>query len=109
MKVSEIPAALVKLWDALEGTNKMRASLFNLLIVAPKNQRTDYVRAITLKVLERFPSRVIFTTIDKTVSTDSLNAAVSLIHGSKGSYDVLCDFIELEASKQPHAKIPFVI
>jgi hypothetical protein len=109
MQVSEIPAALVKLWDALEGTNKMRASLFNLLIVAPKNQRTDYVRAITLKVLERFPSRVIFTLIDKTISTDSLNASVSLIPGSKGAYDVVCDFIEIEASKQAQSKIPFVI
>jgi hypothetical protein len=107
MQVSEIPAALVKLWDALEGTSKMRASLFNLLIVAPKNQRADYVRAISLKVLERFPSRVIFTLIDKTLSTDSLNAAVSLIPGS--SYDVVCDFIELEASKQAQDKIPFVI
>ncbi|HEY5235056.1 MAG TPA: glucose-6-phosphate dehydrogenase assembly protein OpcA [Rhabdochlamydiaceae bacterium] len=109
MQVSEIPAALVKLWDAMEGTNKMRASLFNLLVVAPKNQRTDYVRTITLKVLERFPSRVIFTTIDKTLSGDSLNASVSLIPGAKGSYDVVCDLIELETSKQAQAKVPFVI
>jgi hypothetical protein len=85
----------------------MRASLFNLLVVAPKNQRADYVRTITLKVLERFPSRVIFTTIDKNLSNDSLNASVSLIPGA--SYDVVCDFIELEASKQAQGKIPFVI
>jgi hypothetical protein len=109
MQVSEIPAALVKLWDALEGTNKMRASLFNLLVVAPKNQRTDYVRTITLKVLERFPSRVIFTTVDKTLSGDTLNASVSLIPGAKGSYDVVCDFIDLQASKQAQGKLPFVI
>ncbi len=105
MNVSEIPAALAKLWDALEGTSKMRASLFNLLIVAPKNQRTKYVRTITLKVLERFPSRVIFTTIDN--AGDSLNANVSLIPGA--SYEVVCDFIEIEASKQAQDKIPFVI
>jgi hypothetical protein len=107
MQVSEIPAALVKLWDALEGTNKMRACLFNLLVVAPKNQRTDYVRTITLKVLERFPSRVIFASIDTT--HDVLDASVSLIPGAKGSYDVVCDFIDLQASKQAQPKIPFVI
>jgi len=109
MLVSEIPAALVKLWDALEGTSKMRASLFNLLIVTPNNKRTAYVRDITLKVLERFPSRVIFTTIDKTLSDDTLTASVSLIPGAKGAYDVVCDFIDLQASKQAQAKIPFVI
>jgi Glucose-6-phosphate dehydrogenase subunit len=109
MQVSEIPAALIKLWDALEGTSKMRASLFNLLVVAPKNQRTEYVHTITLKVLERFPSRVIFTTVDKTLSGDSLNAAVSLIPGAKGSYDVVCDFIDLQISRQAQTKLPFVI
>ena len=109
MQVSEIPAALIRLWDALEGTNKMRASLFNLLVVAPKNQRTDYVHKITLKVLERFPSRVIFATVDKTLSGDSLNASVSLIPGAKGSYDVVCDYIEIAASKQSQSKIPFII
>lgn len=109
MQVTEIPAALVRLWDALEGTNKMRASLFNLLVVAPKNERLDYLRTITLKVLERFPSRVIFAAVDKTLSGDSLNADVSLIPGAKGSYDVVCDFIEIVTSKQSQAKIPFVI
>ena len=109
MQVSEIPAALSRLWDALEGTNKMRVSLFNLLVFAPKNQRADYVRTITLKVLERFPSRVIFVMIDKNLSGDSLNADVSLIPGAKGSYDVVCDYIELQASKQSQSKIPFII
>src|SRR6185436_13703393 len=99
MLVSEIPTALARLWDALEGTNKMRACLFNLLVVSPKNQRTDYVRQITLKVLERFPSRVIFTTVDKTLQNDSLDASVTLMPGAKGSYDVVCDFIEVQASK----------
>ena len=109
MQVSEIPTALARLWDALEGTNKMRACLFNLLVVSPKNQRTDYVRQITLKVLERFPSRVIFTTVDKTLQNDSLDASVTLIPGAKGSYDVVCDFIEVQASKQSQPKIPFII
>jgi len=103
MQVSEIPAALAKLWDTLEGTNKMRASLFNLLVTTPKDKRADYIRTITLKVLERFPSRVIFTTIDKNGSV--LNAAVSLISNA----NIVCDFIELQVSKQAQSKIPFVI
>jgi hypothetical protein len=86
----------------------MRASLFNLLVVAPKNKRTDYVRTITLKVVERFPSRVIFTTIDKELN-NTITASISLIPGAKGAYDVVCDFIDFQASKQTEAQIPFAI
>lgn len=110
MKVSEIPSALTKVWDALEGTNKMRASLFNLLVITPKNPHTEYVRTITHKVLERFPSRVIFITLDS--SEDQLDAAVSLTPGAKGgqgAYDVVCDFIEITAGKKNVQKIPFLI
>ena len=96
MQVSEIPAALVRLWDALEGTNKMRASLFNLLIVAPKNQRTDYVRTITLKVLERFPSRVIFTTIDKTFGSSGIGMDEHQVELLKKTYLYLIFLTKLE-------------
>jgi hypothetical protein len=108
MQVSEIPTALAQIWDALEGTNKMRASLFNLLVITPKNPHTDYVRTITHKVLERFPSRVIFITTDKNLQ-DSLDASVSLIPGARGSYDVVCDFIEIQTGKKSESKIPFII
>jgi glucose-6-phosphate dehydrogenase assembly protein OpcA len=109
MKVSEIPAALARLWDTLEGTNNMRASLFNLLVVAPKNPRMEYVRQITHKVLERFPSRVIFISVDKAEQGDYLDASVSLIPGAQGQYDIVCDSIELQTAKKSLPQIPFII
>jgi hypothetical protein len=109
MKVSEIPAALTKMLDSLEGTNKMRASLFNLIVIAPKNGRLEYVRQITHKVLERFPSRVLFVTIDKNIPGDHLDASVSIIPGARGQYDVVCDSIEIDTSNQSLPKIPFVL
>lgn len=109
MQVSEISGALTKLLDSLQGTNKMRASLFNLLVVTPKNARTDYVNKITLKVLERFPSRVIFVSINKTQVDDYLKADVSIIPSAKGVSDVVCDFIGIESSKKSLPKIPFII
>lgn len=109
MLASEIPTALSRLWDSLEGTNKMRASLFNLLVVAPKNERSEYVRQITHKVLQRFPSRVISITIDAALSSDHVEAGVSLIPGARGEYDVVCDEISLEVSPRSLDKVPFVI
>lgn len=109
MLPSDIPSALGRLWSSLEGTTKMRASLFNLLVVSPKNSRSEYVRQITLKVLQRFPSRVISIAVDPTLPPDYLDANVSLIPGAKGDYDIVCDYISLEVSPQALDKIPFII
>lgn len=103
MKVSEISKELAKIWSDLEASNKMRASLFNLIVITPKNQRTPYIREITQKVLKRFPSRLIFATIDSL--TNTFNATVSIV----GETDVVCDQIEIEVSKDTQAKLPFVI
>lgn len=109
IKVSEISSELTRQWDALEGTNKTRASLFNLIVISPKNKREEYVRTITHKVLERFPSRVIFITIDSELQDDTLQASVSLVQGARGEYDVMCDFIGIEASPKSQQKIPFIL
>ena len=103
MKISEIAKELIKVWADLEMSNKMRASLFNLIVITPKNQRTPYIREITEKVLKRFPSRLIFATIEE--KGDLFNASVSIV----GDGDVVCDQIDIEVSKQNQAKIPFAI
>jgi hypothetical protein len=109
MHPSEISAALGRLWNSLEGTNKMRASLFNLVVISPKNQRSEYVRQITLKVLQRFPSRLIAINVDPDLPPDYLDAHVSLITGAKGEYDIVCDYISLDVSPKNLDKIPFIL
>ena len=109
MNPSEIGPALTRLWNSLEGTNKMRASLFNLLVIAPKNSRSEYVRQITLKVLKRFPSRLITINIDPALPPDQLDAHVSLVPGAKGEYDIVCDFISLDVSDKNLDKVPFIL
>jgi hypothetical protein len=106
---SEIGPALNRLWSSLEGTNKMRASLFNLLVIAPNNSRNEYVRQITLKVLKRFPSRLITINIDPKLSPDHLEAHVSLVPGAKGEYDIVCDYISLDVSDKNLDKVPFIL
>lgn len=109
MEVAQIQTELTRIWDSLEGTNKTRACLFNLILVTYKDERAAYIRTITQKVIERFPSRVIFITIDKKTSDDYLKAAVSVMTGAKGESDVVCDLIEIEAAGQSQIRIPFVI
>jgi glucose-6-phosphate dehydrogenase assembly protein OpcA len=107
--ITDISSALQKAWEGIEGTNKMRACLFNLVIYAPKNSRSPYVRTLVQKVIERFPSRVIFLEIDETSTSDDLMADVSIVTGSKGEVDVVCDYIDIKATPKSQNKIPFVI
>lgn len=109
METNLIDKELTRIWDSLQGTNKMRACLFNLILYTQKNARAEYIRTLTQKVIERFPSRVIFVTVDKSASEDSLNAKVSIMTGAKGEFDVVCDLIELDATKTSEKRIPFLI
>lgn len=106
---SEIQAELSRIWDSMEGANKMRASLFNLIFYTQKNERAAYIRKIAHKVVEKFPSRVILVTTDKDSKENYLKTSVSVIPASKGEYDIACDMIEIEAAGDQQMRIPFVI
>ena len=43
---AQIEAELTRIWETLEGTSKMRASLFNLIFYVPSNQRAEYYRKL---------------------------------------------------------------
>jgi glucose-6-phosphate dehydrogenase assembly protein OpcA len=109
IEVGNIQAELTRVWDSLEGTNKIRACLFNLIVFTQKNERVPYIRTIVQKVIERFPSRVIFITVDKNSKEDLLKASVSVMTGAKGAYDIVCDLIEIEATRTTQDKIPFIL
>jgi glucose-6-phosphate dehydrogenase assembly protein OpcA len=108
-----IDKELTRIWDSLQGpnkgANKLRACLFNLILYTQKNERAEYIRTLTQKVVERFPSRVISVLVDKTATEDSLDAKVSVMTGAKGEFDVVCDLIELQATKKSEKRIPFVL
>ncbi|MFS8563166.1 MAG: glucose-6-phosphate dehydrogenase assembly protein OpcA [Rhabdochlamydiaceae bacterium] len=109
MDVANISAELTRIWDSLESSNKMRASLFNLILFTQKNERAGYIRTIAQKVIERFPSRVIFITVDKNNEENTFKASASVMMGAKGEFDVVCDLIEFEATKVSQERIPFLI
>lgn len=106
---ADIQKELNRIWESLETTNIARACLFNLIFLTQKNQRAAYIQRIAQKVVEKFPSRVIFVSIDKTSKEDSLSTEVSIISSSKGQFDVACDYISINACGASHERVPFLI
>lgn len=106
---SEIEAELARIWESPEGTNKLRASLFNLIFYTKKKARQKYIQEISRKVVEKFPSRVIFISVDTETDKSYLNTHVSLISMTHGEVDVACDCIQIEVAGSHQERIPFVI
>lgn len=105
---ADIQSELNRIWESLETTNVARACLFNLIFYTQKNHRTSYIQRIAQKVVEKFPSRVIFISVDKTSTENLLKTEVSILSSSKGEFDVACDYISIDASGPSSERVPFV-
>ncbi|MBF5059147.1 glucose-6-phosphate dehydrogenase assembly protein OpcA [Candidatus Neptunochlamydia vexilliferae] len=106
---AQIESQLQQIWDSLQGTNKMRACLFNLIVYAKKCQRSGYLNDIVQKVIEKFPSRIIFITYDDACSSKELKASVSVMTADEGECEIVCDLIDIEVCSKDHPRVPFVI
>ncbi len=106
---SAIEDELNRIWESLETTNTTRACLFNLIFYTKKTYRAAYIQRLAQAVIEKFPARVIFITVDTAVQEDTLKTQVCILTSSKGDYDVACDFIQIDASGGSQAKVPFVV
>jgi glucose-6-phosphate dehydrogenase assembly protein OpcA len=105
----DIQNELNRIWESLETTNVARACLFNLIFFTHKDHRTAYIQRIVQKVVEKFPSRVIFVSVDKKSPQDFLKTEVSILSSTKGEFDVACDYIQIETGGTYHERIPFVV
>ena len=106
---SQIESELEKIWDSLKGTNKMRASLFNLIIYTTKDNRREYFKSLSQEMIKKFPSRIIFITLDPKNVSKKLQVTVSVITAEKGENEIACDLIEITTSKKHHERIPLII
>lgn len=112
---SKIEKELDRIWDALSSpqadakSRKMRASLFNLVLVTDKNKREAYIRGLAQKVIEKFPSRILFVTIDRESKEDILTAKVSVMSQGEEMSDIACDLIECEVTSASVVRAPFLL
>ncbi len=102
--LTKIGPELKKIWDKLEAAGTMRASLFNLIVVAPDTERRSYVQKITQNVIKRFPCRVIFISVVDVLEEIKINVSAMIEEGGAS-----CDLIEIAAPSKLLSKIPFLI
>jgi hypothetical protein len=115
----QIEKELNTIWEALSApkqdpkSRRMRACLFNLILVTDKNPRATYIRGIAERIIEKFPSRILFITIDRENKEDILRTGVSVLSpgGDMGALesDIACDFIEFTVTGTSLGRIPFVL
>lgn len=106
---TQIETELDRIWESFQGTNKMRACLFNLIIYSKKSQRLDYLNKVAQKVIEKFPSRIIFITYDEQCSNHDLRTSVSVLTADEGENEIACDMIEIDVCSKDHPRVPFVM
>ncbi|HEV3269470.1 MAG TPA: glucose-6-phosphate dehydrogenase assembly protein OpcA [Candidatus Rhabdochlamydia sp.] len=106
---AQIEQELKRIWESLETKNITRACLFNLIFFTYDNPRKAYFQKVAHLVVEKFPSRVLFITIDQTSQKEELMTQVSMLFSGKAEYDVACDYIEVQSSHSSQERIPFLI
>lgn len=105
----KVESTLLKIWEGLSKENKMRASLFNLIIFSRYSSRTDYLRSIAQKVVEKFPCRILFISEDPEASESYLKTAVSVVmpQGQEGT--IACDQIDIGVAGKNIRQVPYVL
>lgn len=103
----QIETELLRIWEGLSKV-KMRACLFNLIVYDVLSERTDYVRNIIQKVVEKFPCRILFISHDPKSSFSYLKTAVSVV-APNGESAIACDQIDIGVAGNGAKRVPFVI
>jgi len=107
VKPEEIESQLVAIWEKLAKENKTRACLFNLIVFNRYSPRTDYIRSIVQKVIEKFPCRLLFISEDPDPQQPYLKAAVSVLMSQDGQ--IACDHIDIGAAGVEIDRVPYVL
>lgn len=104
-----IETELLKIWEDLAKEKKMRASLFNLIVFNRLSKRTDYIRSIVQKVVEKFPCRTIFISQDPDAKQSYLKTAVSVLMPKAEESSIACDLIDIGVAGKDVDKVPFLL
>lgn len=104
-----IEKQLQQIWEGLGKQNKMRASLFNLIVYTHLSARTDYFRNIVQKVIEKFPCRILFISFDPEAKEHYLKTAVSVVTPSQAETTIACDNIDIGVAGSDLERVPFLL
>lgn len=106
-----IESTLNAIWEKLANQQKgakMRACLFNLILVTKNTPRAAYIQGVAEKVIAKFPCRILFIKIQDG-KAEEFQTAVAVIGVADHSSDVACDLIEFKVSEANTERITFSI
>jgi len=106
---ADIESELNRVWESFQGPNKIRASLFNLIIYAKKGQRYSYLKLVAEKIIEKFPSRIILITYDSCLKEHDIQTSASILTTNEGENEIACDLIEMNVCDKHYSRIPFIL
>jgi glucose-6-phosphate dehydrogenase assembly protein OpcA len=89
--------------------NQVRASLFNLVVFSVGPKRTQFLRDIVNMIIERFPCRIFFIQGDLQTESGYLHVTANQERVKKGENYILCDEIQIQASKEYLNRVPYII
>lgn len=107
--LADISQELKSLWNAELGEKKIRASLFTLILYAQKTERKPFYDNLIKSVLSKFPCRVIFIVEDIKQDEKYLKTKVSTEAIGKGTSQIYCEIIQVEAAGALVERVPFII
>lgn len=106
--IHQIESALDKVLDEMQGKNKIRASLFNLLIYSKENKRESYIQLVTKKIVEKFPCRILLF-INRGNDFKEIESKISVIEvEEQKNSEIFCDCIQFDMNEKELNKIPFL-
>jgi len=85
------------------------ASLFNLIIYTNEPHRSSFMRGMVLKVMEKFPCRIIFIEEKRGEAGDLLKIDTSNAVFEQGGEAIACDLITIETTPSRIERVPFVV
>lgn len=109
VELINIEQELERLWEEVEGKNKVKAALLNLIVYLKDPQHANYVDRVTQFVMQRFPCRVIFIMADPEAKEEYLRTTVSVKTISEGEQPISCDQIHIAFSPAHKERVPFLI
>lgn len=107
--LSDVAKELDLLWETVADPNKIKASLFNLIVFSETSCRTSYLKEFVKSVVASLPCRILFVEGNELAPANTLRTCVSTETTTKGDVTIHCDKITLETSHDRLKEVPFMI
>ncbi len=109
IQLTDINEELNRLWDAEQGENKTRASLFTLIVYVQKSEQLNVTEELVKSVVSKFPSRVILIVSDDGAQEPYLRTSVSSETIGEGDLQIFCEIIRIEVAGDLRERVSFII